>query len=108
MRKFKSTPQKKLAGMLILFVFIPLFLLWYVIFFLDNRPDIFTIAILASIAVLAFYFYRKYKKQIDAIAGPKPKEPAEEMPEESEDIEEELPVEAEEELPEEIPAKKQK
>lgn len=69
MRRFQTTPQKKLIGMLVLFVFIPLFLLWYLIFFLDNRPDEVTIAILVCIALLGIYFYRKYRKQIEALAA---------------------------------------
>ena len=69
MRRFQTTPQKKLIGMLILFVFIPLFILWYLIFFLDNKPDEATIAILVCIALLGIYFYRKYRKQIEALAA---------------------------------------
>ncbi len=72
MRKFKTTPQKKLVGMLILFVFIPLFLLWYIVFFLDNKPKPDTLIILGACIVLGLYFYRRYKKQIDALTGVKP------------------------------------
>ena len=88
MRRFKTTPQKKLVGMLILFVFIPLFLLWYVVFFLDNKPGLDTMVILGLIVVLALYFYLKYKKQIDAIAsGKKPEEEPEDALMDEEDLE---------------------
>ena len=93
MRRFQTTPQKKLVGMLILFVFVPLFLLWYVIFFLDNRPDGVTIAIIVCIALVGIYFYRKYRKQIDALAAG---QPAEELPEEAEEFDEAQVDEAEE------------
>ena len=90
MRRFQTTPQKKLIGMLILFVFIPLFLLWYLIFFLDNRPDEVTMVILVCIALLGIYFYRKYRKQIEALAaGVAPVEkPVGEQDEEAEPVEE--------------------
>jgi len=68
MRRFKGTPQKKFIGMLILFVFIPLFLLWYVVFFLDKKPSTETMIILGLVAVLALFLYWKYKKQLRAIA----------------------------------------
>ena len=120
MRRFKTTPQKKLIGMLILFVFIPLFLLWYVVFFLDNKPGLDTLIILGLIIVLALYFYFKYKKQIDAIASGKAQTPGpeealaeeplldeEEFPESEEEFPEE-PVEEELDLAPEKPLKKQK
>ena len=103
MKHFQTTPQKKFIGMLILFVFIPLFLLWYVIFFLDKKPDETTIAIIACIALLALYLYWKYKKQIDALGAGKAAEPvaAEESPEEAELPEENLEDLAESETEEE-------
>jgi len=91
MRRFKTTPQKKLAGMLILFVFIPLFLLWYGIFFLDNKPSPETLVIIVAVAVLGAYFYLRYKKQIQAIAaGQLPAQPADKFAETNESAEEEL------------------
>ena len=93
MRRFQTTPQKKLVGMLILFVFIPLFLLWYFIFFLGNKPGTDTIIILACVAILAAYFYLRYKRQIDALAAG---QPAEELPEEAEEFAEAQVGEAEE------------
>jgi len=104
MGKFKSTPQKKLVGMLILFVFIPLFLLWYLIFFLDNIPGYDTLIVLGCLALLIAYLYWKYRKQIKALAG----EPVEEddgIPEKisEDDLEEELEEEELEEDLEELP-----
>ncbi len=64
MRKFKTTPQKKFIGMIILFVLIPIFLLAYVFLVIDWRPGADTIVIVAAIAILAFYFYTQYKKQL--------------------------------------------
>jgi len=79
MRRFKTTPQKKLLGMIILFVLIPLFLLWFTVFVLEKSPGLDTIAIIVAVALLAFWFYRKYKKQVDALSGAKqPEEPLEE------------------------------
>ncbi len=69
MRRFKTTPQKKIAGMVILFVFIPIFILWYWIFFLDNKPGLDTGIILVAVGALLIYLYIKYKKQIDAVAS---------------------------------------
>ncbi|MBN2067925.1 MAG: hypothetical protein JW744_05650 [Candidatus Diapherotrites archaeon] len=63
MRRFKSTPQKKFIGMAILFVLIPLFLLFYALFIIDWRPRADTIIIVAAIAALFFYLYRRYKMQ---------------------------------------------
>ena len=90
MRRFKATPQKKLVGMLILFVLLPLFLLWYVIFFLDKRPGIDTIILIAAILLLAAYFYLRYKKQVKAFAASKQ---AGELPEQEEEFSEEEQVE---------------
>ena len=45
MRKFKTTPQKKFVGMIILFVGIPLFLLAYILFVLNWRPGFDTVVI---------------------------------------------------------------
>ena len=98
MRRFKATPQKNLIGMLILFVFIPLFLLWYLVFFLDKKPDELTIAIIVCIVVLAAYLYLRYKKQIEALAvggQGEPKQPAEEVSEETESSDEAVEEEAE-------------
>lgn len=111
MRRFQTTPRKKLVGMLILFVFIPLFLLWYWVFFLGNRPGIDTIVIIACVAVLAAYFYLRYKKQINALAEgqaaePEPEETAPTAEEEFEQEPEE-PAEEEPEEPAE-PEEKQK
>jgi hypothetical protein len=103
MRKFKTTPQKKMIGMLILFVLIPLFLLWYIVFFLDNKPKPDTLIILGACIVLGLYLYMRYKKQIDALAGAKPAQPeqaATEGPEGAgEEFEEDL---SDEELDEEV------
>ena len=110
MRKFKTTPQKKFAGMIILFVGIPLFLLAYIFLVLRWRPGFDTVIIFAAIAVLAFYFYLQYKKQL-ALQGKNEASPSEELlPEEDEISEEELIEEDEvldeEPLPEEKPSKK--
>ena len=98
MHRFKTTPQKKLVGMLILFVCIPLFLLWYVVFFLGRKPGLDTLMLLAAVAVLASYLYYKYRKQVAELAqkagvGETPAEPVEDLPEETVDNVE--PVESE-------------
>ena len=123
MRKFKTTPQKKFAGMIILFVGIPLFLLAYIFLVLKWRPGFDTVIIFAAIAILAIYFYLQYKKQL-ALQGkdkaptaeepvaeePVAEEPLGELPEEDEISEEELIEEDkvfdEEPLPKEKPSKK--
>ncbi len=64
MRKFKTTPQKKFVGMIILFVGIPLFILAYIFLVLKWRPGFDTVIISAAIAILALYFYLQYKKQL--------------------------------------------
>ncbi len=93
MRRFQTTPRKKLVGMLILFVFIPLFLLWYWVFFLDNKPGPDTMVVIVCVAILAAYFYLRYKRQIDALAAG---QPAEELPEDAEEFAEATVDEAEE------------
>lgn len=94
MRKFKTNPQKKLIGMAILFVFIPLFLLWYWVFFLGHKPGTDTMVILACVAALAAFLYLRYKKQL-AKAQAEPAE-GEELPEEGEGLPEEEETEPEE------------
>jgi len=94
MRRFKTTPKKKIAGMLILFVFIPIFLIWYWVFFLDNKPGLDTGIVIVAVAALLAYLYLRYKKEIEAIASPKnaggefSEEPSEEPEELDEEIEE--------------------
>ncbi len=118
MRKFKTTPQKKFVGMIILFVGIPLFLLAYILFVLNWRPGLDTLIIFVAIAILALYFYLKYKKQL-ALQGKAQVSLAEEsLDKEPLDKEDELPGEGEfskeelveeeafdESFPEEIPNK---
>ena len=98
MRKFKTTPQKKFVGMIILFVGIPLFILAYIFLVLKWRPGLDTVVISAAIAVLALYFYLNYKKQL-ALQGkaevPLDEAPEGELSEEGELPEEELPDEGE-------------
>ncbi|MFA4855918.1 MAG: hypothetical protein WC634_05030 [archaeon] len=87
MRKFKATPQKKLIGMAILFVLVPLFLLWYWVFFLGHKPGTDTMAIIACVAVLAAFLYLRYKKQLAK---------AQSMPAEGESLPEDDETESEE------------
>ena len=94
MRKFKATPQKKLIGMAILFVLVPLFLLWYWVFFLGHKPGTDTMAIIACVAVLAAFLYLRYKKQL-AKAQSMPTE-GEELPAEGESLPEDDETESEE------------
>ncbi len=98
MRRFPSTPRKKAIGMFILFVFIPLFIAWYWVFFLDHKPGIDTLIILGAFAVLVVYLFFRYRGKAEALLfGKKP--PAEEaqMEEPGEEGGEELPEEAESE-----------
>ena len=92
MRKFKSTPQKKFLGMVILFAGIPLFLLLYALFITDWRPSTDTTVIVVALAAIFYYFYRKYKKQ--------PAKPRE-IEEPAEQPDEEIPAESEAAEPEE-------
>jgi hypothetical protein len=88
MRRFKTTPMKKLVGMLILFVFLPLFLLWYWVFFLGHKPGTDTMIILAAVAVLCAFLYYRYKKQAalaKAQSGISDDEGSEGLPEEDSD-----------------------
>ncbi len=99
MRRFETTPLKKLAGMVILFVFIPLFLVWYWVFFLGHRPGVDTSIIIACAVLLLVYSYLKYRRQLKHV-GPQQVQAEEEFPEEG--LAEETPVEeAEEEFSEE-------
>ncbi len=106
MRKFKTTPQKKFAGMIILFVGIPLFILAYIFLVLKWRPGFDTIVISSAIVVLALYFYLNYKKQLALQGKAKASVGEESLPEESLDKEslDEVPLDeeplAEEPMPE--------
>lgn len=82
MRKFKATPQKKLIGMAILFVFVPLFLLWYWVFFLGHKPGTDTMVIIACVAALAAFLYLRYEKQAALAKVQSGPAEGEELPEE--------------------------
>lgn len=98
MRKFKATKQKKLIGMAILFMFVPLFLLWYWVFFLGHKPGTDTMVILAAVALLAVFLYFRYKKQLaKAQAGVE----GEELPEAGNGLPEDGETESDEEGEEE-------
>ena len=95
MRRFQTTPQKKLLGMTILFVFVPLFLVWYWVFFLNHKPGNDTIVILAAVVLLSAYFYLKNKKMVNEyIFGKKSEdemaEQVSEEPPEGEEFEDDL------------------
>lgn len=115
MRKFKTTPQKKFVGMIILFVLIPLFLLAYIFLVIDWRPGLDTVVIVAAIAILAFYFYLQYKKQLtlqgkaqvpltEESLDDKPMDEEDALPEDGEFSKEEL-IEDDEALDETFPEK---
>jgi Ca2+/Na+ antiporter len=87
MRRFKTTPEKKTAGMVILFVFIPIFLLWYLVFFLDNKPGLDTGIIIVAVAALLIYLYLRYKKQVGAAS----QNPEAALPPEADELDEEFP-----------------
>lgn len=93
MRRFQPTPQKKLLGMAILFVALPLFLLWYWVFFLNHKPGADTMVILVAVALLSVYFYIKNRPMVNAfVFGKKPEDEmaeqlSEESPEDSEGFE---------------------
>ena len=80
MRRFEATPQKKFLGMVILFVFVPLFLVWYWVFFLGHRPGADTMVIIAACLLLAAYFYLKNRQMVNGFVFGK-KEPVD-VPEE--------------------------
>ena len=73
--------------MIILFVLIPLFLFAYIFLVIDWRPGLDTVVIVAAVAILAFYFYTQYKKQL-ALQG-KAEEPLGENPTAEEPLAEE-------------------
>lgn len=95
MRKFKATPQKKLIGMAILFVFVPLFLLWYWVFFLGHKPGTDTMVIIACVAALAAFLYLRYKKQAALAKTQFGPAEGEELPEEEPEDDEAEPEEEE-------------
>lgn len=74
MRRFQATPQKKLLGMVILFVLVPLFLVWYWVFFLDHKPGNDTSIIIVASLLLAAYFYLKNRGMVNEFVFGRKKE----------------------------------
>ena len=89
--------------MAILYVILPLFLLWYFFVHLQIlRFDVADIVIIALLFGLVLYLYNGYRKKLSAEAAP-----AEELAEEEAPPEEEMEEEpAEEEAPEEAEPEK--
>jgi uncharacterized membrane protein YraQ (UPF0718 family) len=91
-----STGTKKSLGMAILYIILPLFLLWYFFVHLKIvRFDVADIIIIALLFGLVLYVYNGYRKKLSAESAPVEEMAVEEAPFEEEIEEESMGEEAE-------------